>query len=363
MTVGCGSASEEEVLPSPPQPGQETPIAFSGSLSEEGEVTRTDPADPTGLETVLPEGNKKFKAWAYKNVTSGNQTVNQTVMDGYTVNWVENTAYTTTSNTHDWEYVGQGTDQTIKYWDWSASAYRFFGYTDYENVPVSVSSASDYIELSFTAEAVATNPQPEPVTFPNGPFYSKMWYSTGNPEVYPERQFGKPVLLEFLKPYVKVRFLFRQSAPDDVYFYKTDISFAPTHSEKKVVTSGTFTVKYPLTGIGTEDTEESWSVIASSTINALTQDDDATSSLPVLDTEKWWIVLPAHGQGSYTLSLKVNGEDKTTVVPAEFMEWKPGYEYTYIFKIIDEGGVVLDNVLVGFCPWTVVDNSKDIYNW
>jgi len=358
MTVGCGSASEEDIdLPVPPQPGQETPIAFSGSLSEEGAVTRTEPA---GLETVLPNGDKKFVVWAFKNDASNGR---QTVMNGYTVNWVDNTAYTTTSNTHDWEYVNQGTDQTIKYWDWGASAYRFFGYTGNVNVTPPGSTASDPLVLSFTAAAAATNPQSEPVTLPDGPFYSKMWYSTGNPGVYPDRLYGKPVLLEFLKPYVKVRFLFKQSAPDDVYFYKTDIIFAPTDTEKKIATSGTFTVIYPLTGTGSVDTEESWGVTASSIIDALIQADDATSGLPVLDSGKWWIVLPAHNQGSYTLSLKVNGEAKTVVVPAEFMEWKPGYEYTYIFKIIDEGGVVLDNVKVGFSPWTVVEKSKEIYNW
>ena len=68
MTVGCGPASEEDTeLPVPPQPGSETPIAFSGNLPEEGagDITRTE---PRGLETVLPEGNKKFQVWAFKTV-------------------------------------------------------------------------------------------------------------------------------------------------------------------------------------------------------------------------------------------------------------------------------------------------------
>ena len=358
MTVGCGSASEEDIdLPVPPQPGQETPIAFSGSLSEEGVVTRSEPA---GLETVLPNGDKKFVVWAFKNDASNGR---QTVMNGYTVCWVDNTAYTTTSNTHDWEYVNQQTgsnpEQTIKYWDWGASAYRFFGYTGSVNVTPPGSTASDPLVLSFTAEAAATNPQLEPVTLPDGPFYSKMWYSTGNPDVYPDRLYGKPVLLEFLKPYVKVRFLFKQSAPEDMVFDLTDKSFKPTDPEKIIATSGTFTVTYPMTGA----TEESWSVTDGTT--TLT---DVGVFVGFTVDNLWYVVLPAHGtgtdgQGSYTLSVSVNGELRTVVVPAQYMEWCPGYEYTYIFKITDAGGVALDNVEVGFSSWTTIEVNRDIYNW
>lgn len=41
-------------------------------------------------------------------------------------------------------------------------------------------------------------------------------------------------------------------------------------------------------------------------------------------------------QSSYTLSLTYNGESRTTVVPAEYMTWMPGYEYTYVFKFTEE---------------------------
>lgn len=351
MTVACGSSSEEEVLPSPPQPGQETPIAFSGSLSEEGEVTRTDPAAPAGLETVLPEGSQKFKVWAYKNVASSYQTV----MDGYTVNWVENTAYTTTSNTHDWEYVNQqpanGTEQTIKYWDWGAAAYRFFGYTGNGNY-VDVSSDPATITISGVD---ATNPS-------SAPYYSRLWYGTPSDDF-----FGKAVQLVFLQPVAKVRFLFVSADPVNVPIADMNLSdptFKPTSTSQKIAVRGSVTVTYPLAG----DIKENWGVTPGSSetdkIDAFTQDyyetpDDAYARY-------WYTVLPAKNQGSYTLSVKVNSnpEPKTCVVPAEYMTWAPGYQYTYIFKINEEGDVSLGQVMSAYTDWMKgKDADYTIYNW
>lgn len=60
------------------------------------------------------------------------------VFDNYNVNWSENTADKTASNTANWEYVGQTiigdsktqvAEQTIKYWDYAASQYDFWAYS------------------------------------------------------------------------------------------------------------------------------------------------------------------------------------------------------------------------------------------
>lgn len=348
MTVGCGSASEEDIdLPVPPQPGVETPIAFSGSLSEEGAVTRTEPA---GLETVLPVGNKKFVVWAFKNDASNGR---QTVMNGYTVSWIENTAYTTTSNTHDWEYVNQQTgsdpQQTIKYWDWGATAYRFFGYTGDDECVVTN-------DATITISGIdATNPS-------NVPYYSRLWYGTPSDDF-----FGKAVQLVFLQPVAKVRFLFVSADPVNVPIADMNLSdptFKPTSTSQKIAVKGSVTVTYPLAG----DIEESWAVTAGNDtgdkIDAFTQDyyempDDANARY-------WYTVLPAKNQGSYTLSVKVNSdpEPKTCVVPAEYMNWLPGYQYTYVFKINEEGDVALGEVMSAYTDWIKgKDADYTIYNW
>lgn len=59
------------------------------------------------------------------------------VFDNYNVNWHENTADKTLSNTANWEYVGQEkltektevSEQSIKYWDFAASQYDFWAYS------------------------------------------------------------------------------------------------------------------------------------------------------------------------------------------------------------------------------------------
>ena len=63
------------------------------------------------------------------------------------------------------------------------------------------------------------------------------------------------------------------------------------------------------------------------------------------------------------MSVSVNGTAKTAVVPAEYMSWKPGYSYTYIFKITEEGGVEIDLVQVAVTTWTDMSIVHSVYNW
>ena len=72
-------------------------------------------------------------------VVEGIKTISSTpseVFDNYNVNYLENTADKTASNTANWEYVNQtknansaAAEQTIKYWDFAASQYDFWAYS------------------------------------------------------------------------------------------------------------------------------------------------------------------------------------------------------------------------------------------
>lgn len=372
MTVACGPASEEEVLPSPP-PVQEAPIALSGSLSEEGDVTRTAPA---GLETVLPEGYKKFKVWAYKNVASNPGY--QTVMDGYTVKWVANTASTTTSNTHDWEYVNQqpfgSTEQTIKYWDWSATAYRFFAVAPSSS---NTDLAVDIVETggAYVAYATFHVDATTDAKIAGSPYYSKLWYSPIADQIPSAGEKPAPVTLAFIQPFAAVRFMFIFEDPAMAPTTKlTEKSFRPT-LDGYIGQAGDVTVSYPITGAGSDAVESvsvDWSSVT--TIDAFTEDYyesvDAQAHTPYLDANpavlsKWYTVLPITNQGTYTLSVNVNDVQKTTVVPAEFMDWLPGYKYTYIFKVhVESGDISIDMVQAAFTPWTVGKEAEHkVYNW
>jgi len=344
-----------------------TAISFSGQQGEEQEVNQgTNRANGmTRAGTPLSETATSFKVWGFKNMSFSNNSYGdlQTVFPGYIVNW--SSATSSPSNSNGWEYVNQqtsGDEQTIKYWDWNAKAYRYFAVT---GTPSYVHNTPDgpYV---FTFEANAspvrngegTDAQKIAANIAETPYFSRLWFSTGNAGNYPDKQFGKPVTLEFLKPYARVRFLFNYSyAAEGVKL--TEKSFKPTNGSK-IALKGTVTVTYALTGTATKETytvTPEANPAEGETLDAFTEE-----YIPE-GTEKWYTVFPVASQGSYTMSVKVNNGDRSAVVPAEYMTWLPGYSYTYIFKITEEGGVVIELVQAAVTPWTELENEYTVYNW
>ncbi|MBR2153351.1 MAG: hypothetical protein IJ901_01870 [Bacteroidaceae bacterium] len=111
------------------------PISFAFDVPA---ATRAAGATAAGLL------NNQFIVWGEKNESGKNApTDGNLVFPNYKVTYGANSAYSTTSNTMDWEYVGSGwtatqagsiqmnstavttNDQTIKYWDYAASSYTF----------------------------------------------------------------------------------------------------------------------------------------------------------------------------------------------------------------------------------------------
>ena len=369
LTAGCSSGSGDDpdtpgpVTPTPdptPEPGTVTAIAFSAHQEDEKEVTQGSSTAQTRA-VGLEEKVRSFKVWGYKNMSYAEVSGygdGQSVIPGYLVNWVRNTAYTTTSNTNDWEYVNQqtsGEEQTIKYWDWSATAYRFYAVAAVENGLEWTWNANTPNEFTLSDFDVRTQTEV-------APYFSHLWFSTGNPTDFPTRLFGRPVQLEFLKPFAKVRIMFVAADQTvelaDLISDTPEFKFRPNTSGKEIAVKGSFTVTYPLTGTGTTET---WTVSAADngTIDAFKPDNYD-------DGKYWYRVLPAKAsdQGVYKLTIVVNNEEKPCYVPAEYMEWQPGYSYTYIFKIVDEGGVEFGGVYTAYTDWqTGKEADYTIYNW
>lgn len=374
----CGCKGEMTLQPDVPVPNDLVAISFSGVESETEETTRA-----TRAAAALEESATTFQVWAYKNMeySAGSYTSLQTVMPGYTVNWGANTAATTTSNTNDWEYMGIS-DQTIKYWDFGAAAYKFFGATNWEaesagpyepNKTYGANKTTTY-EITMVAncsdddedgnldeaEVIAANMNATP-------FYTHLWFSTGNVDDYPDKQFGKPVQLEFLKPYTRVRFLFKYSYESEAIKLRKN-EFKPTNGSG-IARKGTVTISYPLTGSETRESFSSTpnpSPVAGEELEAMTKEyvpDGGPAK------EIWYYVLPRHSQGSYTMSVWMNNDNlsdpatRTAVVPAEYMRWLPNYSYTYIFKILEEGGVEIEDVQAAVTPWTEMQIDHTLYNW
>ena len=360
LTMACfASCSKDDdiITPEKLETTDNKPISFSGSMLEGQAVTRA-----SGLEDI----QTSFTVYGYKNDAfdsgTNSYTSYQTVFPGFVVNWTINSAYTTTSNTSDWEYVGITSDQTIKYWDFGANAYRFFGYalgkaTDDPTtsiVPVTANTSSSPVTLSATVDASTD------ATVAAAPYFTRLWFSTGNSTVYPNKLFGQPVILEFLKPFARVRVMFTFAEGVQILHSSlTDISFKPSDATKQIPQKGTVTVTYPLTGT---ETTETISAAPPDYLAAITQDYwEGTDSDPAHLT--WYTVLSAE-QDTYTMYVNVEGEAKTANVPGEYMDWKAGYEYTYIFKILEGGGFIFDEVQVAIRNWEDAGTEDHpVYNW
>ncbi len=123
--------------------GDESP---QGSIGTNGAIgfNLNIPVPTRGTSGDATKLNNLFIVWGEKNETSNAApSTGNLVFPNYKVTYGTNTAYTTTSNTKDWEYVGLKwsaadaanvkiantavtvNDQTIKYWDYAAASYTF----------------------------------------------------------------------------------------------------------------------------------------------------------------------------------------------------------------------------------------------
>lgn len=376
MVVALGSCRDDNDLK--PQTKQQRVIAFATGLAEEEVVSRAGTTPMT----------KDFHVYGYKNV-DGNELV---VFKNYNVRYLPGSANTSEDNTHGYYYVGG--NQTIKYWDYSASEYHFFGY---------YALRDDQAELSPT-------PNPNTLTF-------HMQMRVGDAPsfeddlLYSELTVRQPVssdavLLTFKRPYAKVRIQFFTNEPikdplDNVYI--TNISFAPDPDAivNKVYAKGDMVITYPkVTDDCTGSAKESFVLQnLSEPQDALLFDDvTLTSTLgissntavtaPIDDSEGFrlgnmsgsslkapqrkapgssstrageqpgrnyfYYPLPM-GDKNPAFIMTANVDDdidatpRTAIVPANFMQWKPNFLYTYIFKITAGGKIEFYDVLIE--PW------------
>jgi len=356
--MGLVGACSSDHVPEPQKPEPlQTVIAFSANEQQE-EVTR---AGSTPLQNT---GVSSFRVWAVKNMNA-EFTTYQTVMNEYRVRYADNSAGSSTTNSNSWDYILIAyPDQTPKYWDWEARAYRFFAVTG-ETTITGLTPAEDGTFQSYKAafNADATNPEMTP-------YYSKLWFSTGNTTDYPTREFGKPVQLEFMQPFAKIRFMVILSEPNIALKLEND-DFRPTTPGKSIAKKANVTITYPMKG---EGTTEQFEVVANSVTQTLgsfnqrwTEEDNSTEPtiLPrTTENHHWETVIPATNQGTYTYKITVDGEEKSCIVPEQYMNWLPGYSYTYIFKVRGDGGVELATVRTSFTEWQEgVDKEVQLYNW
>ena len=319
--------------------------------------------------------NNRFIVGGFKG---GSTAATGLVFDNYAVQWTQNTAGTTESNTSDWEYVGvtplspntTATSQTIKYWDYSQTLYDFVAYS--LGASSATASAFNTTNHSFTlsgAEADLTG-----------------CYIADRVTVL-KADFGKEVTLSFRNLAAKVRVALYETIPGysvkKVEFYHDDGGVSGTGINANIssntdatlignfYTGGLYTVTYPGTTSGQPDFNKAHVTITPDettypsgtfrtfgALNLIAGEGTKTSTNVFLGRTStapsfagtgtyYQTVLPNETGGvmelriNYTLEANDGKGEEITVhgakayVPAGFTQWLPNYAYTYIFKISD----------------------------
>ena len=258
--------------------GANKAINFGGKL---GKITRAN--DHVGADAAALL-NKNFIVAGFKGDAQKNGIATTKVFDHYTVNWVANTAGTTTDNTSDWKYVGLTPsklatvtgDQTIKYWDYSTGQYDFIAFsagkativTNKEpgkgEVEVTSVNAANATKGAYTIKGTAED---------LNKCYIADLITAYNPKKDKKPEYQKEVQLSFRNLTSKVRVAFYETIPGysvkDVKFYtdnKTENNQNVSEDRASLFTegeetynkfygSGTATVYFPT--VGTDHLDDS----------------------------------------------------------------------------------------------------------
>ena len=331
-------------------------INFAG---ETGKTTRAANGNQVGAKAAVLLGGK-FYVLGTKGELPANSPTTTKVFDNYQVQWVENTAGTSSDNTNDWKYAGldfvalnntthnQDDKQTIKYWDYSQKQYDFIAYSIGNNelvtdkndiatdkvygstiVTPNVNSDNTYASYSLKATTIAD---------------LKECYYTDVTTVE-KKDYKKPVQFTFKNLTARVRVAFYETVPGysvkDLHFYsddnttRTDLTaeesksatLYTTGTDTYIAKSGEITVTYPVVGatakndntkkgynkaivsVKSDDTEKT-TTLTLGNVNYATNDKLATSAKEASmagkkDDSYYTAVLPTAANGK-PLTLRMN---------------------------------------------------------
>ena len=358
-----------------------TPTSANSAINfggDAGKITRTS---NKGTTAQMLDG--QFLVYGVKKT---NDKIFHNVFVNYFVWDVE--PNNTTSNTSGWEYVGAKNDtglgtgnitlskeQTIKYWDYSASVYHFvagspinaFTYvtsrdltTGTEIESATVTGLAGHIEANNTETALKTDP-----------------VYIAAPVKITKDGYQKPVKFTFIRQQSMVRVGIYETIPGysitDIKFYAYDTNdntLKVSTGNNVILTSATdgyFVGGSNLTGTITYDwtsttpsytykyddknlkKSQNWYAGKLSAL-ATTSSEQEVSTLYGIDndmsTTGYFTVLPTQATTAspilikcdYTLTdggtgetIKVTGA--TAAIPAAYSKWEPNTRYTYLFKI------------------------------
>lgn len=372
---------------------EETPIVFS-SLNKG--ITRSN---FTGKDAATKLGNK-FVVTGYKGPTSlWNATNSVITMDNYFVEYEENTAHTTESNVANWEYAGKPrtqhaidrgiTSQTIKYWDYSADQYDFIAWSTGSKTAVySGDPASGEVLVSaITPETATGSSATIAYSFKGAAADLQDCYISDLVTVKKADYGSSPVTMKFRSMGSKVRIGIYETVPGysvkNVKFYTAaDVDLAGNATDNtprifstaanNIFTSGTYTITFPTVDSTDPDNNQAHVSFSSSdpqstivnfgALNLTTAEEgEKETGNKYLGRTSNTASFAGEAEGNYytqylpneagtNLNLRVNftleaidgGGETITVkgataqIPSIYTQWKPGFAYTYLFKISDK---------------------------
>ena len=365
---------------------KESPILFSGGASNQ---TR---ADLYG-EAAATKLGKKFVVYGTKHLTvAENETAtnDKVVFNNFQVAWQENTAGTTESNSSDWEYVGlQSYDaapasQGIKYWDYNADkGYTFYAFSS-TDISYPKSTENDLVQVTkVTADGTTLYNKGYQVTVKPAATLNNLYFSD-RVEV-PESKYDQTVTFTFRNIGAKVRFGFYETIPGytvkiDKFYIDEDATAAVVDFKEMNIgkTNGFYAA---LQNVKTGDDQTInvtyyESTTATQVINRpkvsnpsagynyylklgdgtgiINQELSTNSASPTwvageTDDNYYIPVYPFEGNTNplllkldFTMTAddgsgdEINVRGARAIVPAEFVQWKGNFAYTYLFKISDK---------------------------
>ena len=357
-------------------------IKFGGDA---GKITRATSNEGSPAEMLAGQ----FKVYGVK-ITNG--TISHNVFPAYYV-W-DVADKNTTSNTSGWEYVGaQGAsnlgtgkitldkNQTIKYWDYSATEYRFVAGSPIDafkyNTSTDQTTGTHITDVNVKGLAGHINANNTTTGLNTDPVY------IADPVKVVKEKYKDPVTFSFKRQQSMVRVGIYETIPGysitDIKFYAydtDDTTLKASDVNNIILTSATpdyfvggsnitgtitytgwdtatpsYTFKYGDTGLikmknwyagklgnGVEATTSSETTVAK--LYGTDKDMSTTGYFTVLPTPTATEPSPILIKCDYTLTdgntgetIKVTGA--TAAIPAAFSKWEANTRYTYLFKISD----------------------------
>lgn len=395
-SIALASCTNDEIVgqgPGVDKPTTNGVIAFGGLAPA---MTR---ADLYGSAAATKLGNK-FVVYGTKHTAAEDNTATNdaVVFNNFQVAYTANSAGTAASNSSDWDYVGKQaydatpTSQGIKYWDYSAAQ----GYTFYAFSSSDISypkNASDLVEVTKVTTDEPTSPavgslynKGYQVTVKNGATLNNLYFSDRVPVA--KEKYDKTVDFTFRNIGAKVRFGFYETIPgysvtiDKFYIdddaaavvttfpamnvAKTDGFYASLQNVKNPTaeTNQTLNVTYYESTTATQVINRPKVTNPSAGYNYYLKLGDGSSiidqTLATSASSPTWVagvagdnyytpVFPFEGNSNplllkldFTMTADDGSNDvihvkgARAVVPAQYVQWKSNFAYTYIFKISDK---------------------------